>query len=74
MAVTLAKDIIDRAKIVLQDTSSTGTRWQNSELQSWLNDAQYAVVLYRPDAKTVNEEFTPVSESSKQTIPATGLR
>ena len=74
MAVTLAKDIIDRAKIVLQDTSSTGTRWQNSELQAWLNDAQYAVVLYRPDAKTVNEEFTPVSESSKQTIPTTGLR
>ena len=74
MAVTLAKDIIDRAKVVLQDISSSGTRWYNSELQNWLNDAQYAVVLYRPDAKTVNEEFTPVGNSSKQSIPATGLR
>tara|TARA_B100000780_G_C21076399_1_gene433315 strand:+ start:704 stop:1414 length:711 start_codon:yes stop_codon:yes gene_type:complete len=74
MAVTLAKDIIDRAKIVLQDTSVAGTRWPNSELQAWLNDAQFAVVLYRPDAKTVNEEFTPTANSSKQTIPLTGLR
>jgi|TARA_R110000744_G_scaffold140538_2_gene251760 hypothetical protein len=74
MAVTLAKDIIDRAKVVLQDISSSGTRWYNSELQNWLNDAQYAVVLYRPDAKTVNEEFTPVALSSKQNIPTTGLR
>ena len=74
MAVTLAKDIINRAKIVLQDTSSSGTRWPNSELQDWLNDAHKEVVLYRPDANTVNEEFTPVGNSSKQSIPATGLR
>ncbi len=31
-------------------------------------------MLYRPDAKTVNEEFTPVQGSSKQTIPDAGLR
>jgi hypothetical protein len=74
MAITLAKDIIDRAKIVLQDTSAAGTRWPNSELENWLNDAQKEIVLYRPDAKTVNEEFTPVADSSKQTIPAAGLR
>lgn len=74
MAITLAKDIINRAKIVLQDTSSAGTRWPNSELQDWLNDAQKEIVLYRPDAKTVNEEFTPVASSSKQTIPDAGLR
>jgi len=74
MAITLAKDIINRAKIVLQDTSSAGTRWPNSELQDWLNDAQKEIVLYRPDAKTMNEEFTPTADSSKQTIPAAGLR
>jgi|TARA_B110000967_G_C18834701_1_gene535992 hypothetical protein len=74
MAVTLAKDIINRAKIVLQDTGSSGTRWPNSELQYWLNDAHKEVILYRPDANTINEEFTPVAESSKQTLPVNGLR
>jgi hypothetical protein len=74
MAVTLAKDIINRAKIVLQDTGSSGTRWPNSELQYWLNDAHKEVVLYRPDANTINTEFTPVASQSKQSIPSVGLR
>ena len=74
MAITIAKDLILRAKTVLQDTSAAGTRWPNSELQDWLNDAQKEVVLHRPDAKTSNESFTPTANESKQTIPAAGLR
>jgi hypothetical protein len=72
--MAIAKSIITRAKTILQDTSAAGTRWPNSELQGWLNDAQKEVVLYRPDANTVNEEFTPTANASKQTIPSSGLR
>jgi len=74
MAITNAKSLILRAKTILQDTSAAGTRWPNSELQDWLNDAQKEIVLYRPDANTANEEFTPTASSSKQSIPAAGLR
>jgi hypothetical protein len=74
MPITTAISLINRAKTVLQDTTASGTRWPNSELQNWLNDAQKQVVLYRPDSKTVNEAFAPVLSQSKQTIPAAGLR
>lgn len=74
MAITKAIDLINRAKTVLQDTTASGTRWPNTELQDWLNDAQKQIVLYRPDAKAVNEAFTPTINQTKQTIPAAGLK
>ena len=74
MASTIAKTTILRAKTVLQDTSSTGTRWPNSELQNWLNDAQKEIILFRPDSHINNETFTPVAGKSKQAIPTAGMR
>ncbi len=74
MAYTIAKTIINRAKTILQDVSSSGTRWPNSELQNWLNDAQKEIILFRPDAHINNENFDPIAGQSKQTIPAAGLR
>lgn len=71
MATTKVVDILDRASIILQDTSNV--RFPNAELLKFFNDAQREVVLHRPDAKTVNADVDCVA-GSKQTLPSTGLR
>lgn len=71
MATVKVTDIIDRASRIIQDTSNV--RWTKAELLDYFNDAQREVVLHRPDAKTVNENFT-CAASSKQTLPAAALR
>ena len=71
MATIKVVDIIDRAVVVLNDT--TNVRWTKSELLLWFNDGQRAVVNRRPDANAVNDDLTCVL-GTKQAIPATGLR
>jgi|688.fasta_scaffold12444_6 hypothetical protein len=71
MATVKVVEIIDRAQIILQDT--TGTRWAKQELLKFFNDAQREVVLVRPDAKTVNTTFN-CAAGSKQTLPSAALR
>ncbi|MBY6105022.1 hypothetical protein KUW19_00835 [Ferrimonas balearica] len=71
MATTTVIDLIKRAKIILQDT--TGTRWPDSELLGWFNDAQLAVVNRRPDALVSNDSFT-CAEGAKQALPSDALR
>ena len=71
MATTKVVDILDRASIILQDT--TNVRFPNAELLKFFNDAQKEVVLHRPDANMQNATFT-CAAGSKQTIPATALR
>lgn len=71
MATTKVVDILDRASIILQD--STNIRFPNAELLKFFNDAQKEVVLHRPDAKTVNESFS-CATGSKQTLPTAALR
>lgn len=71
MATTKAVDLINRVAVTLQDP--TFVRWTQQELLNYLNDAQRQVVLFRPDAKTVNTTFT-CAASAKQSLPAEGLR
>ena len=71
MATTKVVDILDRASIILQDTSNV--RFPNAELLKFFNDSQREVVLHRPDAKTVNTTVS-CSVGSKQSLPSTGLR
>mgnify|MGYP006077590697 FL=1 len=71
MPTTKIVDIIDRASIILQDTSNV--RYPNTELLKFFNDGQREVVLHRPDAKTVNASFNCIA-GSKQVLPATALR
>ncbi|WP_296763706.1 DUF6682 family protein [Sediminimonas sp.] len=47
MALT-AKDVLSRARVVLQDAGST--RWLLPELLDWLNDGLRSVALYKPSA------------------------
>lgn len=72
MATIKVIDIIDRAEEILQDISNV--RWSQQTLLDYFNDAQREIVLFRPDAKTVNTSFTLTANSAKQTLPNSGLR
>ncbi|MBY6093857.1 DUF6682 family protein [Ferrimonas balearica] len=65
MPATKVVDLINRAKIILQDPD--GTRWPEDELLGWLNDAQMAIVNRRPDALVVNTQFQ-CAEGTKQSL------
>lgn len=71
MATITGQQIIYRAEIILQDT--TNVRWPEAELTYWLNDAQRAIVLIKPDASAVNAAVICVA-GAKQSIPAAGVQ
>lgn len=71
MATTKAVDLINRVAATLQDPSFV--RWTQQELLTYLNEAQRAVVTFRPDAKTVTYTHT-CTASARQSLPADGLR
>ncbi len=71
MATMKVVDLINRASIILQDTSNV--RFLQDELLKFFNDAQREVVMHRPDANMLNVIMTCVA-GSKQSIPAGALR
>lgn len=73
MATTLVSKLIDGAKLILQETTTGGTRWKNEELLGWLNESYQAIVQIKPEANSITEDLTLVA-GTKQEIPATGLR
>jgi hypothetical protein len=68
----LVSAIVNRATRLLQD--ATNVRWPEAELVDWLNDGQREVALIRPDASVVNAPMTLLANSTKQTLPAVGIR
>lgn len=67
MPTITAQSIVDKAQIVLQDT--TAIRWPEDELLGWLNDGQREVAVLRPDSSTVTATLTLVA-GTRQTLPA----
>lgn len=65
MPSILASAIIDKAEIILLDT--TNTRWPTSELLGWLNDGQREVCIHKPDACVVNKAVQ-LAAGTKQRI------
>jgi hypothetical protein len=72
MGTIAAQSIVDRARHILQDTTSGGTRWLDDELMKWLNDAQREIVLLKPNAFSSVEGLT-LESGSRQDITAEGL-
>lgn len=70
MATITAQAIIDKAEIILQDT--TNVRWPAEELLSWLNDGQREIVLRKPDSYVENENQICVA-GTKQSIPSDAI-
>lgn len=73
MGTLTGTNITDRARRVLQDSASGGTRWLDAEVLDWINDAQREIVLLKPNAKSTTSDETMV-EGSKQTIPTGGIQ
>ncbi|MGB2065132.1 MAG: DUF6682 family protein [Marinomonas gallaica] len=72
MAIVSSNEILQRVNKLLNDPGYT--RWPKDELLNYLNDAQRAIVLRRPDSYTVDtDDFTCV-EGTKQLLPVDALK
>jgi hypothetical protein len=65
MPTILASAIVDKAEIILQDT--TNVRWAADELLGWLNDGQRDIALIKPDA-SVKTVAVQLVTGTKQTL------
>lgn len=65
MATVKVLSLVNKAKTILQDTTST--RWPNDELIWWLNDSYREIILARPDANSENGTFK-CAEGTRQTL------
>lgn len=66
-------DVIDRARIMLNDTDAAGYRWSDAELISYINDAELTISVVRQDASPGTSVVTLVA-GTKQSVPADALR
>lgn len=71
MPTVVAQTILDRAEVIIQDT--TNIRWPVSELLGWLSDGQREIVSRRPDAYVQTAAQLLVA-GTRQTIPAAGYQ
>ena len=69
--MSTAQDIIDRARDDLNDPD--GITWSDLDLIRYINDAQNAIIVARPDAKTSIQSISLVA-GSKQSLPSDALR
>lgn len=66
-------DVIDRARIMLNDTDAAGYRWSDSELISYVNDAELTIAVVRQDSSPGTSVVTLVA-GTRQTLPGEALR
>jgi hypothetical protein len=72
MSLVTSNEIILRVNKLLND--SAFVRWPKEDLLDYLNDAQRAIVLRRPDAFTVDVDDYSCAEGTKQLLPSDALR
>lgn len=71
MATITGQEILSRAGVILQDTTSV--KWPIAELLDWLHDAQREIVLRKPDAYSKNTSIQLTVSQTKQSIPSDGV-
>ncbi|MCP5230901.1 MAG: hypothetical protein H6948_02205 [Zoogloeaceae bacterium] len=72
MGTLIGSGLYARAAEVLEDTSYVA--YLEASLIEWVNDAQRAVVLVRPDAKASVENILLTASSALQSLPSGALR
>ena len=72
MAIITSNEILMRVNKLLNDPGYT--RWTKDELLNYLNDAQRAIVLRRPDSYTVDIDDFACVKGVKQVLPADALK
>lgn len=72
MGTIIARSVIEKAQIILQDT--TGVRWpSDTELLGWLNDGQREIMVFKPNANVKNIAVK-LGKGTKQTLPVDGVQ
>lgn len=72
MGTIIARAVIEKAQIILQDT--TGVRWpSDTELLGWLNDGQREVMVFKPNANVKNLAVM-LTAGTKQALPTDGVQ
>jgi hypothetical protein len=69
MATVKVSDIIDQARLILQDKDAI--RWSDIECLGWIASAYREIIRYRPDANSVTANVVAVA-GSRQTLPPDG--
>lgn len=72
MSVTTTNELLVLTNKVLNDPGYI--KWPKQELLDYLNDAQKAIVIRRPDSFTIDIDTFSCVAGTKQTIPDEGLR
>jgi hypothetical protein len=72
MSLVTSNEILLRVNTLLNDTAFV--RWPKLELLDYLNDAQRAIVLRRPDAYCADIDNFKCVAGTKQSLPADALR
>lgn len=72
MAIVTSNEIMQRVNKLLNDPGFT--RWPKDELLNYLNDAQRAIVLRRPDSYTVDVDDFACVVGVKQSLPVDALK
>ena len=72
MATLYGKQITTLAATILQDQSSGGIQWPQTELFKYLHAGQRLIVMLKPDANPVNKSMQ-LAVGTKQQIPSTGM-
>ena len=70
MGTVQIKDLLGRASKLLQD--NTNRRWPLNELLGWLTDGEREVVLYKPEAYTLNR-VVQLAPGTRQEVPSGGM-
>ena len=68
---TLASVIIDKAEIILKDSSNA--RWAAAELLDWLIEGEEVIVTLKPDANAT-EEAVLLDAGTLQSLPSTATQ
>jgi len=72
MPTIAGSTILDRASIILQDT--TNIRWPEDELLKWLNDGQREIVLRKPDSYAKSTSMVLTASETKQSLPSDAIQ
>lgn len=70
MGTILASAVVSTVRTTLVDADAVG--WSDDELLQYLNEAQRAVVLLKPDANAISVEIT-LAAGTRQALPADGV-
>jgi hypothetical protein len=68
----VAQSLVDKVRLILQETTPGGMRWKDPEMLGWINDAQREIVLVKPNTGARNVNI-PLVAGTLQTIPTDGV-